>query len=97
MENELLVPQTKRMHFMTSVHAHDNICRGQIQSVANGLSVIETFGASMFPLSSVDLSTMEKKLSAVMVADVSHEVYAAASYQLNRINNIKYRIDASGM
>ncbi|AHA54327.1 hypothetical protein, partial [Emiliania huxleyi virus 18] len=89
MENELLVPETKRMHFMTSVPAHDNICRGQIQSVADGLSIIETFGASMFPLYSIDLSTMEKKLSAVMVADVSRGVYAAASHQLNRINNMK--------
>ena len=97
MENELLVPQTKRMHFMTSVPAHDNICRGQIQSVADGLSIIETFGVSMFSLSSTEVSAMEKKLSAVMVADVSHGVYAAASHQLNRINNMKYRTDASGM
>ena len=79
---------------MTSVPAHDNICRGQIQSVADGLSIIETFGASMFPLSSVEFSSMEKKIRAVMVADVSRGVYVAASHQLNRINNMK---NASGM
>jgi len=88
---ETLVPQTKRVQLMTTEHAHDNMCREQIQSVANNLSIIETFGAGVFPLAASDVSTMEKKLSAVMVADVSRGVRIAATYQMNRLRVIKER------
>lgn len=95
MQHESAVPQTKRVHFMTTEYAHDNMCRGQIQSVANNLSIIETFGVFVFPLSDTDVSTMEKKLSAVMVADVSCGIRAAAIHQMNRLCDIKNRYSLS--
>lgn len=88
MQVEEPVPETdhnKRTNNLQRNNIHDSMCRGQIQQVADAMSIIELDNFLPPDIAITELNKLEQKLTMISVCEVSHGVKLAAEYQLNRV------------
>ena len=88
MQVEKAVPQmdhNKRSNNVQLNNIHDTMCRGQIQQVADAMSIIELDNFLPPNIAVTELNKLEQKLIMISLCEVSYGVKLAAEYQLNRV------------